>query len=69
MDKWTGIALVVIGGSLFGGMAIGEYSKSRASVEFAKAGLEECPKKIGSMQTIWVKDCIAYTKLETNKSE
>ena len=67
MDKWTGIALAITAGTLFGGMALGEYSKSQAAVEFAKAGLEECPKEIGSHHTIWVKDCIAYTKLEMEK--
>ena len=64
MDKWTGIAVTVMLLVVFGGIAIKDVVDSQNAVEMAKAGLEECPKEIGSFHTIWVKDCIAYTKLQ-----
>ena len=67
MDKWTGIAVVAMFVMIFGGMAVKESMQVNANIEMAKAGLEECPKEIGSFHTMWVKDCIAYTKLQKEK--
>jgi len=64
MDKWTGMALVVFVVFAFGGMAIGNYTKSQSVVEMAKAGLEECPIGDSRVRTIWVKSCTEYKKTE-----
>lgn len=62
MDKWQAIALAVVMIAIFGGMAISEVFASKASVKKAQMGLEQCPREIDSIHTIWVKDCLAYTK-------
>ncbi len=68
MDKWSAIAII---GFMFAAsmpMSIGMLNNT--DVEKAQAGLEECPKRIGSNTTIWVKDCVAYTtKLQELKGK
>ena len=59
MSKWEAISMAIIISVIFGGLAISDYAEAKASVEKAKAGLEECPVK-GTYKIIWVKDCIAY---------
>lgn len=54
------ISIVVFGG---GGIALSEYFNQNNDVEFAKAGLEQCPVRDGYANTyVWVKDCVTYTK-------
>lgn len=63
MTKWESIALAIIMTVIFGGMAVESAIKSQSNVRKADAGLEECSQSLGSFRTIWVKDCIGYTKL------
>ncbi len=63
MTKWEVIALAASVVAFFGSLAISSISEENSAVEKAKTGLEECPKSLGSHNSIWVKDCIAYTKL------
>ncbi len=67
MTKWESIALATIMVVFFGGLTISSIFEENSDVEKAKAGLEECPKSIGSYKSIWVKDCIVYTKLLKEK--
>lgn len=69
MSKNEMIVLVVMLATIFGGMAINDYVDTKASTEKAKAGLEQCPIDPNSIskETIWVKDCLAYTKLRQSE--
>lgn len=68
-EKWGALVLGIMFVSIFGSMAIGDYTKEKASIEKAKAGLEECPVDPESIsnQTIWVKDCNSYMKTVKEK--
>ncbi len=61
MDKWTAIS--VIGFMAVVSIPLMMLSFNNPEIEMAKAGLEECPREIGGAHTIWVKDCINYTKM------
>ena len=71
MDKWGALAAIAFVIMSFGGLGIQDYFNSKADVEMAKAGLEECPAIVGaSNQTIWVKDCVKYIeKMEKMKKD
>ncbi len=47
-------------------MSTGIYFYEKQSIEYAKAGLEQC--KYGNYKAIWVKDCNSYikSKIEEN---
>ena len=46
----------------FWGMFHSISNVTSEKIEFAKAGLEECPKEPGSRFTLWVKSCDNYIK-------
>jgi len=52
----------------FGAVAVVSSYEEKADIEKARAGLEECPVRPGSLsiQTIWVKNCKVY--IESLKS-
>lgn len=52
---------------LVGTLSVGIYLYEKQSIEYAKAGLEQC--NYSRNQTIWVKDCNSYikSKIEENK--
>ena len=63
MTKWQSIALAIVMVAIFGGMALESIFKQQSDIKKAASGLEECPQSLGSFRVIWVKDCLAYTKI------
>lgn len=57
---FVGIAILVM--AMSAPMILSKKESNKHNNINAKAGLEECPIERGSYSTIWVKDCIAYTK-------
>lgn len=63
MNKWQSISIVVVSICFAGVLTTKMITTKKDSTEMVKAGLEECPKNLGNPNTIWVKDCLAYTEL------
>ena len=61
------LVTIIIAIAFFSALSVSEVSKNAYKIEMAKQGLEECPNKETFGKTIWVKDCIEYTK--HNKKE
>ena len=55
---WISGAVAICGIAL----AVALSTPNNEEVEFAKAGLEECIKSRGNLNTIWVKDCASYLR-------
>jgi len=66
MDKWTAITIIGFIFAMTLPLSVSVLSNNNG-VEMAQAGLEECPIKIDSHNTICVKDCIAYTNMLQKK--
>ena len=62
MNKWQGLSIIIIIISFCIILAVFTISDNNADIELAKAGLEQCPIKVGSVRAIWVKDCTKYLK-------
>ena len=62
MYKWQGLNIIAIMISFWTALIVFTISDNNADIELAKAGLEQCPIKAGSVRAIWVKDCSKYLK-------
>lgn len=58
--KWLAIGVIGVITAMMSPVMIGFYNDAQAEIAYAKAGLEECPKEIGSSSTLWTKDCSKY---------
>ena len=62
MNKWQELSIITAIISFCTILAVFTISDNNADIELAKAGLEQCPIKAGSVRAILVKDCSKYLK-------
>ena len=65
--KFEALAIAIAITAFFAFLTFSELSKNASKVEMIKQGLEECPQNSGWIKTIWVKDCVEYTKQNKDK--
>ncbi len=62
MDINTSVVLIVFIVAIFGALGYTSALNTRVAISATSSGLEQCPISFSRNKTIWVKDCLEYTK-------